>query len=267
MEENALNFHLESLIKGENTTEDFDGPLSLILDLLRKNRIEIRDIKIADILDQYLEYLDRMQKMDLEIASEFVRMASYLLLIKTKMMLFGEKSEISELDALIASLEKLQARDWFESVKTVLPELEERMKEGLLTYTKGPEPEDEGNGTADYEVSEADLLSALLAVHLRENAKMHPAGGTVRPQYPKRVLFSVREKSRSIVRTLRDGPVSLGNIFNDCSSRTEIVAAFLSVLELCSFGSISVEGNEGDYIISLVGNEEDIEELLNKITE
>ena len=136
MEENVLNFHLGSLIKGEDTTEDFDGPLTLILELLRKNKIEIRDIKIADILDQYLEYLDRMQKMDLEIASEFVRMASYLLMIKTKMMLFGEKSEISELDELISSLEKLQAKDYFESVNAVIPELEGRLREGLQLYER-----------------------------------------------------------------------------------------------------------------------------------
>lgn len=264
MEDNVLNFHLGSLIKGEDTTEDFDGPLTLILELLRKNKIEIRDIKIADILDQYLEYLDRMQKMDLEIASEFVRMASYLLMIKTKMMLFGEKSEITELDELISSLEKLQAKDYFESVKGVIPELEGRLKEGLLSYTKGPEPSRESKAAAEYEITEIGLLSALLSVYLRDNARPEK-DAHIRPQYPRRVLFSVREKSRSIVNTLRSGPVSLGVIFGSCTSRTEIVAAFLSILELCSFGSISVEDNEGGYIVSLI--DDDIDDILEKISE
>ena len=264
MEENVLNFHLGSLIKSEDTTEDFDGPLTLILELLRKNRIEIRDIRIADILDQYLEYLDRMQKMDLEIASEFVRMASYLLMIKTKMMLFGERTEISELDELISSLEKLQARDYFESVKAVIPELEGKLKEGLLSYTKGPEPSREGEGTVEYEITEIGLLSAMLSVYLRDNA-IPEREDRIRPQYPRRVLFSVREKSRSIVNTLQSGPVSLSAIFGDCSSRTEIVAAFLSILELCSFGSVSVDDNCGDYIVSLL--DDDIDDILEKISE
>ena len=125
MEENVLNFHLGSLIRGENTIEDFDGPLTLILEMLKKNKIAIRDIQISEILDQYIEYLDKIQRMDLEIASEFVQMASYLLLIKTKMMLFGDRSEVSELEELISSLEKLQAKDYFESLKSVIPELEE----------------------------------------------------------------------------------------------------------------------------------------------
>ncbi len=264
MEENVLNFHLGSLIKGEDTTEDFDGPLTLILELLRKNKIEIRDIRISDITDQYLEYLDRMQKMDLEIASEFVRMASYLLMIKTKMMLFGDKSEISELDALIDSLVKLQAKDYFESVKKVVPEIECRIQKGLLSYTKGPEPAHEGVGTADYEITEVGLLSALLSVFLRDNAK-RPEDNRIRPQYPKRVLFSVREKSRSIVRILRSGPASFGAIFSECTSRTEIVAAFLSILELCSFGRISVSDDGGEYIVSLIDG--DIEDILEKISE
>lgn len=263
MDENVLNFHLGSLIRGDNTTEDFDGPLTLILELLRKNKIAIRDIKIADILDQYLDYLDRMQKMDLEIASEFVQMASYLLLIKTKMMLFGDKSEVSELDRLIESLEKLQAKDYFESVRTVIPELEERSKEGMLCFTKGPEPfgDDE---TAGLEVSEIDLLTALLAVYLRDNAKpvKDPA---VRPAYPRRVLFSVREKSRYIVSSLRSGPRTLADIFTECGSRTEVVAAFLSILELCSFGSISVADSDGGYVVSLVNG--DIDEILEKISD
>ena len=68
-------FHLEGIVKDKNELQDFSGPLSLILMLLSKNKIEIRDIKISEILDQYLEYLAEMERMDLEIASEFVQMA------------------------------------------------------------------------------------------------------------------------------------------------------------------------------------------------
>ena len=66
------SFFLEGVVRDKDELQNFEGPLSLILLLLSKNKIEIRDISISDILDQYLEYLDKMQSMDLEIASEFV---------------------------------------------------------------------------------------------------------------------------------------------------------------------------------------------------
>ena len=88
---------------------DFEGPLSLILLLLSKNKIEIRDIPIAEITDQYLEYLNAMEKLDLDIASEFVQMASYLLYIKTRMMLTEEK-EISERGCSITRVRRSRCR-------------------------------------------------------------------------------------------------------------------------------------------------------------
>ena len=75
------SFHLEGVVREKDEMQDFEGPLSLILMLLSKNKIEIRDIKISEILDQYLEYLAEMESMDLEIASEFIQMASHLLFI------------------------------------------------------------------------------------------------------------------------------------------------------------------------------------------
>ena len=64
-----LKFHLDGVVKTKNEYTDFDGPLELILQLLSKNKIEIKDIRIALILEQYLDYLEQMKKLDLEIAS------------------------------------------------------------------------------------------------------------------------------------------------------------------------------------------------------
>ena len=61
-------FHLEGVVKSRDDVQDFEGPLSLILMLLSKNKIEIRDISISDILDQYHAYLDEIQRMDMEVA-------------------------------------------------------------------------------------------------------------------------------------------------------------------------------------------------------
>ena len=119
------NFFLEGIVREKDEMQNFEGPLSLILQLLSKNKIEIRDISISDILDQYLDYLDQMQSMDLEIASEFVQMAAHLLYIKTRTLLAGDE-EVSELEVLMSSLEQLKARDVFASVQQVIPELKKR---------------------------------------------------------------------------------------------------------------------------------------------
>ena len=75
---NEVTFHLES----------FDGPLDLLLHLISKNKVEITDIPIAEILRQYLEYIKLMQEFDLDVASEFITMAAHLMQIKSKMVLF-----------------------------------------------------------------------------------------------------------------------------------------------------------------------------------
>ena len=133
------NFYLEGVIKSKDDMQDFEGPLSLILMLLSKNKIEIRDISISQILDQYLEYLEQMQSMDLEIASEFVQMASHLLYIKTKTLLSGDE-EVSELEVLMASLEQLKAKDIYGEIQKIVPELKKASDTGLLYMTKLPEP-------------------------------------------------------------------------------------------------------------------------------
>ena len=138
------NFYLEGVIRDKTEMQDFEGPLSLILMLLSKNKIEIRDIVISDILDQYLAYLDEMQSMDLEIASEFVQMAAHLLYIKTRMLLTQEE-EVSELELLLQSLEQLKAKDSFAAIQQVTPDLKKASELGMLYYTKLPEPLPKGS--------------------------------------------------------------------------------------------------------------------------
>ena len=81
-------YHLDKVVRAKQEhLEDFDGPLDLILHLLSKNKIEIRDIPIALLLDQYLEWMEQRERLNLEVASEFVTMAAHLVYIKTRMLL------------------------------------------------------------------------------------------------------------------------------------------------------------------------------------
>ena len=80
-------YHLDSVVRARaETLEDFDGPLDVILLLLSKNKIEIQDVNITSILEQYLAWLDERKRMDMEVASEFIAMASHLMYIKTRML-------------------------------------------------------------------------------------------------------------------------------------------------------------------------------------
>ena len=113
-------FKLEKVVrsKSEEEMQDFEGPLDLILYLLGKNKMEIQDISISLICDQYMAWLARRQEMDLEVASEFVTMASQLVYIKTRMLLSIEDEEAqSEMDALIASLEERKRNENYAKVK------------------------------------------------------------------------------------------------------------------------------------------------------
>ena len=96
--------------------QDFEGPLDLILFLLSKNKIEIQDIPIALILEQYLAYLEQRKQLDLEVASEFITMAAHLMYIKTRMLLSLEDEQAqSEMDELIASLKRARAEGYLPS--------------------------------------------------------------------------------------------------------------------------------------------------------
>lgn len=242
-------FHLEGLIHDKDETEDFTGPLSLILMLLSKNKIEIRDLRIADILDQYLDYIAKMQEMDLDVASEFVQMASYLVYLKTRTLLAGEEEEVDELADLMSSLEKLRCQDAYVRIKSVAPELSAMSQRGTLLFSKTPEPLKPVNGTYRYHHESWELLSALLEVFTRTETP----GGAQRPVLlPKRIIYNVRDKCAQLFELLKaEGPKPLRTLYEMSRSRSELVATFLSVLELCSKGALFVSEESGVFTASL----------------
>ena len=122
-------YHLEGIVRTKTEEmEDFEGPLDVIFELLSKNKIEIKDVSITAILEQYTAYLDEMKRLDMEIASEFITMASHLMLIKTKMLLSeAERLEAeSELESLRKSLAEREGKDAMEQIRKSVVFLEPR---------------------------------------------------------------------------------------------------------------------------------------------
>ena len=131
-------YHLEGVVKAKTEDmEDFVGPLDLILHLLSKNRMEIKDIQIAVILDQYMAWMNQRKRLDLEVASDFVSMAAQLVFIKSRMLLsIHDEEALSEMEQLIASLEAHQRHENYLKVKVVTRELSDRYAVGRDYITK-----------------------------------------------------------------------------------------------------------------------------------
>lgn len=133
-------FKLEKVVHSRTEEmQDFEGPLDLILFLLGKNKLEIQDISISLICDQYVAWLEQRQKMDLEVASEFVIMASHLVYLKTRMLLSIEDEEAkSEMDALLQSLEERRRSENYVRVKALARRLEPMGEFGRNIMTRNP---------------------------------------------------------------------------------------------------------------------------------
>lgn len=243
-------FRLEGVIKDSDDMTDFEGPLTLILQLLSKNKIEIKDIRIADLLEQYMAYLDEMKAMDLEIASEFVAMASHLVYIKARMLLAtGNEEEPSELQKLIESLELLQNRDTYMRIKQVSGALDEMYTNGSGTYVKLPEMMPVSREYT-YSHDSGDILKALLSV-LSRDFMSSSLENTSRFVMPSRIIYPVTDKETEILDILlQRGEKTFSQLIEMSKSRTEVVATFIAILELCRSGRITLYGENGETTIT-----------------
>ena len=237
------NFHLSGVVHTRSElTEDFDGPLDVIFLLLSKNKIEIQDVSITSILEQYLAYLEERKRMDMEIASEFIAMASHLMQIKTKMLLSVTEREeaLSEMEQLRRSLEERQRASAFEQIQLAAKFLEQRNEIGINLFTKQPEPY-QTDHTYRYRHDKQDLLKALAAIAERSERQLPPpvanfAGIVGAEPYP------VTKKAKELLnRLVMRGKEKFRALFRGNRSRSEIVATFLAILELCRVKSVHLD--------------------------
>ena len=216
--------------------DQFEGPLDLLLDLIKKNKVSITDIPISIICDQYIEYINEAQKMDLDIASEFIVMASELLYIKSRMLLPHEEGTENDprreiQDALIL----------YQQAKLAATQLKPMFEEYSSRYVKGTDdiPPEKGlplNLDTDL------LMKALNAVMRRMKIAetVRPPIDLVNPLI-KRKVVSVEEKIEEICALLEEHEeASLFFLLKDADSRAELVARFMGVLELIKINRITI---------------------------
>ena len=236
-------YRLEGIVHTrDESMEDFEGPLDVIFLLLSKNKIDIEDVSITAILEQYLAYLDEMKRLDMEIASEFITMASHLMLIKTKMLLSSaEAAEAeTELDLLRQSLLERRRREAMDQIRIAITLLEPRNEIGRSMFTKQPEPL-KRDGTYRYRHEPEDLLRALDEISQRNQRRLPPPTANFKGIVGKEP-YPVAKKSGQLLRRLvLRGVERLKNLYRGNRSRSEIVATFLAILELCKTNSVTLE--------------------------
>ena len=216
--------------------DQFEGPLDLLLTLISKNKVSITDIPIAMICDQYMEYIEAAQRMDLEVASEFIVMASELMLIKSRMILPHEEGTENDPRREIADALLL-----YQQAKLAAKELRPRYDEYSGRYVKGTDdiPPEKG---LPLNLS-TDLLMKALSAVMRRMKVAESARTPVELVNPliKHKVVSVEEKIQEICELLEEHEeASLFFLLKDADSRAELVARFMGVLELIKINRIKI---------------------------
>ena len=231
------------------TIDNFDGPLDLLLHLIKEQDIDIYDIKIEDITKQYLDYIRHMKELNLEIASEYLVMASELIEMKSKMLLPKKKEKEDddyEEDPRELLIERLLAYKKYKEVTSEFKDLELTRK---MVFTREPDnlnryvKEDENSE----ELGVADLIDAFNNLLKRKELDRPIATKITKKE------LSVAEKVNKIKNILRNKKkINFEDIF-EVSTKEEVIISFLSVLEMVKKDEILLtqEGNFKNIVISL----------------
>ena len=214
--ENTLTYKLEK----------FEGPLDLLLSLIQKNKVSITDIPISLICDQYIDYITQAQKLDMELASEFIVMASELMLIKSKMLLPKEDEEEEDPRATLtdALLRYQQAKEAATKLSPMYAFYSGRMVKDTDEISV------DKTFVADQDVTA--LCSAVRRIIAYNNALERATKTAFKPMISKPII-PVEVKIVSIIKTVESrGAASLEDILIDEATLPDMIASFLGVLEL-----------------------------------
>ncbi|MCY6370296.1 segregation/condensation protein A [Clostridium ganghwense] len=229
--------------------ENFEGPFDLLLHLIKKNEMDIYDIKIYDITNQYLKYLDGMKEMDLDSTSEFIVTAATLLEIKSKMLLPKTKKDEESEEEEDPRQELVSKLLEYKKFKLVANFLADREKKVGVVFQKKPEIIEEKKDNRDNK----DILKDITILHLfniynelitNYHNKMNTDSVMEReiPLDKFKIEDKMVEISNEIINNQK---IYFSNLMNKCSSKIERVVTFLALLELIKLRMVSAiqEGN------------------------
>ncbi|MCQ2426227.1 MAG: segregation/condensation protein A [Lachnospiraceae bacterium] len=225
--------------------EIYEGPLDLLLALISKNKIDISDIPIALILEQYLAYLDEMRSFDLEISGDFIVMASELMLIKSRMLLPKPPEE----DAEDPREQLARALIEYKRAKEAMPMLNERYRYFGGRVVKDSEVIDtSGDPVDDMDVELLKKAFDRIIQRTREMPRMEKASELAIQRLLAARVVPVSERIAHVMRSLyRKGPQTLETLLLECDSRSSLIATFLGILELMRSQRVKLRYADEDY--------------------
>lgn len=234
MENTVLSYKLES----------FEGPLDLLLQLIARNKLNIYDIQLTLLVDQYLEQIEAFKDAELEIASEFLEMASRLIYIKTASLLPKHEEFENLKDELTGELLEYQlCKEIAEKLGT--------MTDGFDRFIRRPTVP-ELDQTYDLVHTSDTLYLAYLAAVGRGQRRLPPPVTPFTKIVAKKIV-AVSTKIVFVMRNLlKGGSSKLSNLYKTAKSRSELVATFLAVLELCKASRVEITGDGDDAGIKLI---------------
>lgn len=236
-------------MKYKFTINDFEGPLDLLLHLIKESNINICDINIVEITEQYLNFIEKEQNLNLNIASEYLIMAAELIEIKSKMLLPKQEKNIDEETDIKENL--INKLIEYNKYKGIIPQLKELNNERNTIYTKSPENLDYlEKEKVNNESSELHILLDAFNKFLNEQKDNEPLKTTVTKKE-----YSIEKRNKEIKNILRKK-----NIINfielfDTISKEYIVITFLSILDLAKKNEIIIEQDKNFKNIILKNNE------------
>lgn len=235
----------------------FEGPLDLLLDLIRKKKMDIKDIPLAEICEPYLEYIELMEEFNMDIAIEFLDIASTLIFIKSKTLLPGISEEPDEEEDALDTEEKLRRRlIEYQQFKELATELNEREILGRDLFPR-PEIEDEEEEAAVLSLEDLSVYGLLKAYHQTlVKRSYHKPHAVTQDEY------SLDRKILELLKLFKSGQMyEFDKLCPRNPTRSEIIIAFLAILELAKllllqihqmseFGPVHCKPkpNVGDYI-------------------
>lgn len=233
----------------------FEGPLDLLLFLIKKNDIDIYDIPIARVTDQYLEYIEMMKMLDLEIVGEFLVMAATLLQIKSKMLLPPDPNALAEeeIDPRDELVQRLQEYRVFKEIAEQLKS-KENERQNFFTRQVDEEARKEMENDAKevyFETNLFDLINAFSAAlsKLKEDKSYEVS----------KEEFTVEQKIHDILHSLLAQPrLLLTEIFGMAKSKVEMIVSFMAILELIRLKEIIVAQKRLFADIEVLRNRENV---------
>ncbi len=223
--------------------DDFEGPLELLYQLVKKNEINISEVSLARITDQYLEHLDQMREFDIDLASEFLIIAAELIEIKIKALLPKEEEQEEE-ESEHELITRLREYELFKNIAQMLKEWEEEAGNRYQAQVDIEELMPEML-QVDLEISASELYELVVKALTAEKEEETEVLKNPKLEYLKEEKFNIRNKIRDILKDIRqlNHEVSFFHLIKEENNQLEIVVSLLALLELMKRKRIKVVQN------------------------